>query len=340
MSAVWHLLCESLPKGGLGGFGTPLATALVAMAVVLATTPFAMKLAQKFGAMDDPTRDERRVHTQVTPRWGGLPVWLGIVVAWAAVLPFAYPQVPVPPYLICVFVASLIVLAMGLTDDVKPLSAKAQLLILLAAGLGVQAFGSDVGRVHVAGVNLAGHWIDFGWWSYPLTAVYIFVVSKTMDTIDGIDGLASGIATISAGTIGVIGVIEGQPRVAILAMAVAGACLGFLRYNYNPAKIFLAGGAPVVGFLLASLSVVGTMKTAATLALAIPIFIFGIPLFDAGFVVVRRLLSGSPISSPDKRHVHHTLLKFGFTQKQAVWILYLAAIALSGVILFLVRSNG
>lgn len=335
-----QLLAESRPAQGFGGFGTPIVTGLIAMVLVLGLTPFAMKLAEKYGAMDDPTRDERRVHTQVTPRWGGLPVWLGIILAWAAVLPFAYRSVPFPPYLIGVVLASLVVLGMGLVDDIRQLSAKAQLLVLLATGFGVQFLGSDVGRVHVMGVNMAGNWINFGWWSYPLTAVYIFVISKTMDTIDGIDGLASGIAAISAGTIGIIGVLEGQPRVGILAMAIAGACIGFLRYNYNPAKIFLAGGAPVVGFLLASLSVVGTMKTAATLALAIPIFIFGIPLFDAFFVVVRRLLSGSPIASPDKRHVHHTLLKYGFTQKQTVWILYLAAMALSGGILFLVRKNG
>lgn len=336
----WFLADVGGWQNFLPGFRTPLATGVLSLLVVLVATPFAMKLAQKYGAMDDPTRDERRVHTKVTPRWGGLPVWLGIVLAGAAVLPFAYPTTPFPPYLIGVGIASLAVLVMGMVDDIVQLSAKAQLAVLLLAGLGVQFLYSEVGRVQIQGVTLGGHWTDFGLWAYPLTAIYIFVVAKTMDTIDGIDGLASGIAAISAATIAVIGTLEGQPRVAILAMAIAGACLGFLRYNYNPAKIFLAGGAPVVGFLLASLSVVGTMKTAATLALAIPIFIFGIPLFDAGFVVIRRILSGSPISSPDKRHVHHTLLKYGFTQKQTVWILYLVAMALSGTILLLVRSSG
>lgn len=339
---IWlkELMAANGLEGVFPGFRTPLVVGFISFIVVLITTPFAMKLAHKYGAVDDPTRDERRVHTKITPRWGGLPVWLGIVISCAVVLPFAYPSVPFANYVIGIFLASLAILVMGMIDDVVQLSAKVQMSVMLLVGVGVQFLYSDVGRVQIQGVNFAGNWLDFGVWAIPLTAIYIFVVTKTMDTIDGIDGLSSGIAAISAGTIAVIGSLEGQPRVALIAMAIAGACLGFLRYNYNPAKIFLGGGAPVVGFLLASLSVVGAMKTAATLALLIPLFIFGIPLFDAGFVVIRRILSRSPITSPDKRHVHHTLLKYGFTQKQAVWILYLVAMTLSGAILYMVRQNG
>ena len=337
-------LREFLGANGLDGIFPgmrwALLTGFVSCIIALITTPLAMKLAHKYGAVDDPTRDERRVHTKITPRWGGLPVWLGIVFSCLLVLPYAYPDVPFANYVIGIFLASLAILVMGMIDDVVQLSAKVQMTVMLAVGVGVQFMFSDVGRVQIQGVNLAGNWLTFGIWAIPLTAVYIFVVTKTMDTIDGIDGLSSGIAAISAATIAVIGSLEGQPRVALIAMAIAGACLGFLRYNYNPAKIFLGGGAPVVGFLLASLSVVGAMKTAATLALLIPMFIFGIPLFDAGFVVIRRILSRSPITSPDKRHVHHTLLKYGFTQKQAVWILYLVAMTLSGAILYMVRLNG
>ncbi|MFM9872774.1 MAG: glycosyltransferase family 4 protein [Fimbriimonadaceae bacterium] len=340
MTWIRELLAANGMDAVFPGFRTPLVAGLISFLVVLISTPFAMKLAHKYGAVDDPTRDERRVHTKITPRWGGLPVWLGIVVACGVVLPFAYPDVPFANYVIGLLIASFVILVMGMVDDVVQLSAKVQLTVMLIAGVGVQFMFSDVGRVQVAGVNLAGNWINFGIWAVPLTAIYIFVVTKTMDTIDGIDGLSSGIAVISATTIAVIGSIEGQPRISLIAMAIAGACLGFLRYNYNPAKIFLGGGAPVIGFLLGSLSVVGAMKTAATLALLVPIFIFGIPLFDAGFVVIRRVISRSPITSPDKRHVHHTLLKYGFTQKQAVWILYLVAITLSGAILYLVRMNG
>jgi UDP-GlcNAc:undecaprenyl-phosphate GlcNAc-1-phosphate transferase len=342
--AFWDQLIQGLATTGRSGFASGFRYALlagfVAFLVTLLTTPVAMKLAHRFGAVDDPTRDERRVHTKITPRWGGLSVWLGIVLGAGIVLPSAYPTLPFANYVIGIFLASLAVLVLGLVDDVIQLSAKVQMVVMIGAGVLVQFFVSAVGRVQISGVNLAGNWIEFGLWAIPLTAIYIFVVTKTMDTIDGIDGLSSGIAAISAGTISVIGVFGGQPRIALLAMAVCGACLGFLRYNYHPAKIFLGGGAPLIGFLLGSLSVVGTMKTAATLTLLLPLFLFGIPLFDAAFVVIRRMLSGSPITSPDKRHVHHTLLNHGFTQKQTVWILYLVAFALCGAILFMVRLNG
>jgi UDP-GlcNAc:undecaprenyl-phosphate GlcNAc-1-phosphate transferase len=293
----------------------------------------------------DPTRDERRVHKDITPRWGGIGIFLGIVIAIGLMLPFAFPFRPFPPYLLAMGFFGLLIVLMGAWDDLVQLSAKAQLGYLLAAGLGVQFFFSDVGRVQISGFNipLAGpgdQWFPLGWVAFPATAIYIFVVTKTMDTIDGIDGLAGGIAAIAATTLSVIATFEQQPRVALIAAAIAGASIGFLRYNFNPAKIFMGtGGAQVLGFLLACLSIVGAFKTAAALAILVPLMVFAIPLFDAAFVVVRRLLTGTPLTQPDKRHLHHTLLGKGFSQKQTVWILYLIAMAVSGLLLYLVRTN-
>jgi UDP-GlcNAc:undecaprenyl-phosphate GlcNAc-1-phosphate transferase len=162
-----------------------------------------------------------------------------------------------------------------------------------------------------------------------------------MDTIDGIDGLAAGVAGIAGVTLSIIATYEEQPRVALVAAAIAGASIGFLRHNYNPAKIFMGtGGAQLLGFMLASLSIVGAFKTAAALALFIPILVFGVPIFDAAFVVVRRIVSRQPITQADKRHLHHTLLKKGFSQRQTVWILYTVAAALSLLLLVLVRAYG
>ena len=161
-----------------------------------------------------------------------------------------------------------------------------------------------------------------------------------MDTIDGVDGLSAGIATISAGTLVVIAVYSHQPRVAILAAAIAGAALGFLRHNYNPAKIFMGtGGAYVLGFLLACSSIVGALKTAAAVSLILPVLVFGVPMMDAFFVISRRLLSGQPITKADKRHLHHTLLGRGLSQRQTVLVLYVAAAALCAIALFVVRGN-
>ncbi|MBS1707781.1 MAG: undecaprenyl/decaprenyl-phosphate alpha-N-acetylglucosaminyl 1-phosphate transferase [Armatimonadetes bacterium] len=326
----------------LAGFRAPMATAFVAFITTIAVTPWVIQFAKDKGAMDDPTKDERRVHTQPIPRWGGLAVFPGFLAAVVVSLSFAWPKGSFPMYLIGMVVCAAVLLAIGMVDDVKQLSAKVQLLYLLAAGVVVQLFADALGHVQVQGISLPGQgWVAFPLWvAVPFTAVYIFVVTKTMDTIDGVDGLASGIAAIAAATIVTLAVFGQQRWVALSAAAVGGACLGFLRYNYNPARIFLAGGAQVVGFLLACLSVVAALKTAATLSMLLPILIFSVPLFDAFFVVTRRIMHKQPISQADKRHVHHTLLSKGFSQKQTVWILYLVAMAVSGTLLVLVRSRG
>jgi UDP-GlcNAc:undecaprenyl-phosphate GlcNAc-1-phosphate transferase len=263
-----------------------------------------------------------------------------------AFLPFAYPVRPFPNYLVAVLVCGLLLVVLGAYDDVRPMKARWQMLYLLGIGVAVQFFYGNIGRVQMVGMDYPPFdanmtWIDFGWMAIPITAIYIFVVTKTMDTIDGIDGLAAGVAGIAGVTLSIIATYEEQPRVALVAAAIAGSSLGFLRHNYNPAKIFMGtGGAQLLGFMLAALSIVGAFKTAAALALFIPMLVFGVPIFDAAFVVVRRIISRQPITQADKRHLHHTLLKKGYSQKQTVWILYTVAAALSLVLLVLVRAYG
>ncbi len=324
-----------------------MAAGLVALVVTLLLTPLVKRLAEKYGAIDDPKRDERRIHKQPIPRWGGLAIYGGFLVSLLIAVPVAYSHNPFPAYLLGIMVIGGVLVALGSWDDVKPLSAKVQALYLLAAGFAIQLFHDGTGIAQIQGLSWplfadAGKWVAFApWVAYVVTAVYIFVVSKTMDTIDGVDGLAGGIGGIAAAVLSVIAVYEGQPRVALIAAAMGGACIGFLRYNYNPAKIFMAtGGSQLLGFVLATLSVIGAMKTAATLALIIPIFVFGVPIIDAFVAVTRRIASGQPITQADKRHIHHTLLSRGLSQKQTVWILYGAALALAGILLWIVRNRG
>lgn len=329
-----------------GGFRFPLLTGLIALLITWGLTPLVRMLAFKYGAVDDPKRDDRRIHKEPLPRWGGIAIYVGTTVAILSILPFAYPNsTQYPLYLIGMVVIGLGLVIAGVLDDLYQYSAKIQLLILLAAGVAIQYFAGDLGQVQIKSVGNPfndGYFVFAQWAAIPLTAIYIFVVTKTMDTIDGVDGLASGIAAISAGTLMTIAVYEGQPRVAIIAAAVAGACIGFLRHNYNPAKIIMGtGGAYILGFMLACLSIVGAVKTAAALTLIIPIFVFGVPIFDAIQVVIRRKLCGVPITQADKRHLHHQLLKKGLTQRQTVWVLYLAAAALCGTLIFIIlQKNG
>lgn len=329
----------------LEGYRFPFLAGLAAALVSWFVTPYVRSFAIRKGAVDDPKRDSRRVHTEPIPRWGGIAIFSGIFAAIGIVLPIAYPHNPFPHYLIVMMVVALGIVVMGGLDDLYQYSAKIQALFLLSAGIVVQFFWDAVGRIQIQGVipfwSDSHQWQSFGWAIVPLTALYIFVVTKTMDTIDGVDGLASGIAAISAATLTLIAVHSGQPRVALIAGAVAGSAIGFLRHNYNPAKIFLGtGGAQLLGFMLACLSIVGALKTAAAIALVIPILVFGVPILDAGFVVIRRVLSGQPITQADKRHLHHTLMGKGLSQRQTVWVLYLFAIVLCGTLIAVVKLRG
>jgi len=338
-------LVAAVNSGVLTGFRAPLATAFIALAVSFLLTPLVRRIAIQRGAVDDPTIDDRRVHTTPIPRWGGLAIYAGIVVAVGVVMPFAYPKsVIFPVYLVAMLVIAGVLVIVGALDDLHQYKARVQALVLLGAGVAVQFFYGSIGRVQINTVGIPIHgptsYIALGALAVPLTAIYIFVVTKTMDTIDGVDGLSAGIAAISAGTLIVIAVYSGQPRVAIVAAAIAGSSIGFLRHNYNPAKIFMGtGGAYVLGFLMACLSIVGALKTAAAVSIFLPVLVFGVPIVDAFIVITRRLLSGQPITQADKRHLHHTLLGRGLTQRQTVWILYAAAAALCAVALFVVRNN-
>jgi UDP-GlcNAc:undecaprenyl-phosphate GlcNAc-1-phosphate transferase len=331
--------------GGLAldGFRAPLLAGLIALAVSWVLTPVVRNLAIRKGAVDDPKRDDRRIHKEPLPRWGGLAIYAGMVASLAVVLPLAYRDTrSFPNYLIGLVLIGGMLVLVGALDDLYQYKAKIQALLLLGAGVAVQFFSGPVGRVQIStiGVPLSSPptYVALGLFAIPVTAIYIFVVTKTMDTIDGVDGLASGIATISAATLTIIAAYGGQPRVAIIAAAIAGASIGFLKHNYNPAKIIMGtGGAYILGFSLACLSIVGALKTAAAVSLVIPLLVFGVPIFDAFFVITRRLLSGQPITQADKRHVHHTLLGRGLSQRQTVWVLYVAAATLCAVLLAVIK---
>lgn len=329
----------------LVGFRAPLVAAVIALCAAWLLTPLVKQFAIQKGAIDDPKIDDRRVHTEPIPRWGGLAIYGGFLASVLLVLPFAYPGGAFPMYLIGLLLLGAAVVVMGAFDDVKQYSAKIQLLFLLVIGVGIQLFYDPAGRIQIGSLgvpfaNVPTALVKFGWFAAPITAFYIFVVTKTMDTIDGLDGLAAGIAAIAAATLTVIATYGGQPRVAILAAALVGASLGFLRHNYNPAKIFMGtGGAQFLGFSLACLSIVGAFKTAAAVAVLVPVLAFGVPIFDAAFVVIRRLISRQPITQADKRHMHHTLLGLGLSQRQTVLVLYALAATLSVALLMVVLKR-
>jgi len=327
---------------------------LLALATTYLLTPWVRRLAIRAGALDIP--DARRVHTEPIPRWGGLAIYIGVAVGMLAGLARLYLLAPSDSVFLgraLQFLGLLLVgtgvLIVGMLDDCKQFSALIQMGALLLAGLVVQLFGVQIEgfAAPIGGKFSEARWIPLGAWAIPITALWIFVVSKTMDTIDGLDGLAAGVSAIAALALALMALqaadLLDQPYpnwlIAITAAAIAGAAGGFLRYNFNPARIFMGtGGAQFLGFMLGGLSVIGAFKTATAFAIAIPVLVFGLPFLDAGLAVVRRLLSGQPIHKPDKKHIHHQLLERGLNQRQTVLILYGIAAAMAVVALILFRK--
>ncbi len=323
------------------------AAALIALIVALATTPLVMRIANKLGAVDMPG-EARRIHTTPTPRWGGLAIYLAVIVAWLIIYPRSNVVAGTPmigPYTlksVWIMGIGLAVVLFGMLDDRFNVPAVVQAVFLV--GCGIALAHPTLGDVRVEGMSRPfshgepGTWIQFSELNSVLfTAGFVFVIAKTMDTIDGIDGLAAGIAAIGSATMLILAVGT-QPLIGVLSAAAVGACLGFLRYNYHPAKIFMGtGGAQFLGFYLAAVSINGVMKTAAAVAFLVPLTIFGVQVLDAFIVVIRRMLGRVPITQADKRHVHHTLLGRGLSQRQAVWVLYLLAMALCGTAIVAVK---
>jgi UDP-GlcNAc:undecaprenyl-phosphate GlcNAc-1-phosphate transferase len=296
--------------------------AVVAAGGATLLTPLAQRLAQRFGALREPrTRD---VHVEPIPRWGGLAIYGAWVVALAAaVLLWELGGRPVKPETVMkgggIVLGATLLTVIGAIDDRVDLSPGAQMAGQIICAALVMAFGV---RIDVLTNPATGQMIHLGYWQWPVTLVWLVGVANAVNWIDGIDGLAAGVCAIAAGTLALLAAAASQPALAVLAAALCGSLLGFLRHNFNPAKIFMGGGAPVVGLVLASVSGVGAFKMATTVAMAVPVLVLGLPIFDTALVILRRWRAGKPIYVADKSHLHHTLLARGLTQRQTVLCLY------------------
>ena len=305
---------------------TYLVAFLTALAVAYFLTPQVKTLAIRAGALDAP--DARKVHKKPIPRMGGLAIYIAFV---AAVL----LSMQISRDVLGILVGGTAILALGILDDLKPLPAKVKLLGQIAAAAVLILFDIRIEWI----TNPFGEMLYVEYWSIPLTILWVVGLTNTVNLIDGLDGLAAGVSTIAAVTILLVALQQNFWSVAVLTAAIAGAALGFLQHNFNPAKIFMGDtGSMFLGYMLAAVSVMGTVKSAATIALIVPIVALGLPIMDTAFAIMRRYLSGQPIFKPDRGHLHHRLLDRGLTQKQAVLLMYvisgclgLSAIALTEV---------
>lgn len=299
---------------------------ITALIAVYALTPLIIKFAEKTGAMDKP--DPRKVHKKPIPRLGGLAIYLAFMIA-------VCPMVDFSKEIIGLLLGGSFIVVVGIVDDFVSLPAKVKLLGQIMAACVLVAFDVRIDFI----TDPFGDFIFLEYFAIPVTLFWVVGITNTVNLIDGLDGLAAGVSTIATVTLLLVALQSGDLSVVFFAAALAGASLGFLHYNFNPARIFMGDtGSMFLGYMFASISIIGAVKSAATIALVVPILALGLPILDTTFAIVRRYRGGVPIFKPDKGHLHHRLLALGFSQRQAVLLMYvfsaflgLAAIALTEV---------
>lgn len=313
----------------------------VTFVICLILTPIVIKLCRKYNIVDIP-KDSRRVHSKPMPRIGGVAIVTSMLIGFLIyyLLTKDIPSIALNEKFLGYIIGGLIIATMGLIDDLVNLRARYKFFFQLAAGLVVYYFG-----IRITGIKIPFIYpdmIDFVWWiDLPLTLLWIIGVTNAINLIDGLDGLAAGITAISATSLLIIFIATSASLEAIIISAVlVGAVLGFLPYNFNPAKTFMGDvSANFLGFTMAVVSILGFAKGYTMIAIIAPVLVLGIPIFDTVFAMVRRFLKGQPMLKPDGGHIHHRLIKRGFSQRQAVILLYTITTLLCMLAVLLVAED-
>src|SRR2546423_7058640 len=313
---------------------------IIALGSSLFLTPVVRRLAQRLGWVDAPA-DGRRLHETPTPRLGGVAIFFSVALALAW-LPFVGNLVTESlkehwSDAVAVLASSTLVFLFGVFDDLFGAKARWKFVAQAAAGLLFYALG---GHIEAVTVPFVGSFAVPPVLSLVFTLVWVVGVSNAFNLIDGLDGLATGASLFAALVVLAVALLTGRPLVAVISLALAGALIGFLRYNFNPASIFLGdSGSLFIGFLLAALSVAGSQKASTAVAVAIPLMAFALPVIDTCFAIARRFIGGGPLFEGDREHIHHKLLERGWSQRRVAFVLY-GACALFGMLALLFMSDG
>lgn len=311
---------------------------LVSLGLGLGLIPIAKRLGIRFGIVDKPS--QRKVHKLPMPRVGGVAMMVAFVVPVVGVALFfpeitaACSSVSLPTLL----GGALLVFFMGLIDDIRGLPARLKLVVQVVAACIAYAGGVRILQISLPWDST----LVLGWMSAPVTIFWILLVVNAVNLIDGLDGLAAGVALFASLVLVAASLLGGHPFVFVCFSAMVGTLVSFLRYNFNPATVFMGdAGSYFIGFLLAVLSVLGSVKSRATVAMVVPVLALGVPLMDTMLAPVRRFIVARGLFQPDKDHIHHRLLKMGLTQRGAVLVIYglCAFFGFFGVLLVKVESN-
>ncbi len=291
---------------------TLLITILCSFLISFTTTPIARVVAFKVGAIDVP-KDNRRMHKKPIPRMGGLAIFLGFAIT---VIVFCSPTTE----LVGMLLGALLLVVVGIFDDIYSLPAFLKLLLQIVSATIAVLMGNVIN-----GVTIFGNYIDLGSFAVPLSVIWIAALINAVNLIDGLDGLSCGVSAISSVSLllSAFFLPESSFAIILLIASLAGSCIGFLPFNFNPASIFMGDtGAMFLGYSLAIISIQGFFKIDALLSFWIPFLVFALPILDTSFAFTRRILHGKSPFSADRGHIHHKLIDMGFTQKQSVMILY------------------
>ena len=301
---------------------------LIAFLISIAMTPAVKAFAARVGAIDVPDH-KRHIHDHPIPRMGGLAIFFGFLLS---VLLFADITTEVRGILL----GAIVIVATGALDDVLNLKPGTKFLVQIIAAVIAVAHGVVIRVMMNPNVFSKSESVLLGWLAVPITILWIVGITNSVNLIDGLDGLAVGVSTISCITILVVALRVAEPNVAIIVAALAGACIGFMPYNLNPAKIFMGDtGSLLLGYVLSTVSVLGLFKFYTVVTFVVPVLALAVPLSDTVFAFVRRIVHGQSPFQADRGHFHHKLMDLGLNQKQAVAILYAvsAALGLSAVTL-------
>ncbi|MHA8110731.1 glycosyltransferase family 4 protein [Lactobacillaceae bacterium Melli_B4] len=296
-------------------------------------TPFIRKLAFKIGAEDDPNK--RRVNKVPMPTLGGLAIFIAYSFTTLVLLRNQMPS----QQLWGIFGGGSIIVLTGVIDDIYTLRPRQKVLGITLASLFVYFVGHV--RMTLVTLPILGSF-DLGWFSLPITWIWILAISNAVNLIDGLDGLATGVAIIALSTMGITGMFflnVGNTYVSIMIFTLVAACMGFLPYNFFPARIYLGDtGSLFIGFMISVFSLNG-LKNATIITVIIPVIILGVPITDTVYAILRRILNKQPISHADKHHLHHRLMQMGLTHRQTVLVIYGIAMIFSFISLLYPISN-
>lgn len=298
----------------------------MAFLVTILSVPIIKGIAMQFRIVDRP--NARKMHTTLMPRLGGVSIVFGFTAGFL----YLHPHSPYMPAFLAG--ASIIVLT-GILDDKFGLSARTKLAAQFASATILVTTGPLIEYVNIPFIG----YIEFGWACYPITIFWIIAITNAINLIDGLDGLATGVSSIALSSLLIMAILNQQALVIALTVILLGGTVGFLLFNFHPARIFMGdSGSLFIGYTIAVISITGLFKSLTLFSLIIPIMILAVPIFDTFFAIIRRILNKQHLFKPDKQHLHHRLLAAGFNHKITVLIIYAISIFCSASAIIFSKS--